>query len=202
MEEESASLRLVRSRRAARQAALQALYQIEVGHGYREEALEGALSRVPFHSETAAFVRELVLGVLAQRAALDRMIAPLMAEGWNYSRIAVVDRTALRLAAFELEHLPGVPPKVTINEAVELVKVFGSIESSRFVNGVLGRLLPLTAKANWDPSQEAAAEPDADAPEVLVAEAPEEEELLREDDPKADSLLRAGGWVLRTEGNE
>lgn len=199
MEEASASLRLVRSRRAARQAALQTLYQIEVGRGHREAALSDALARVTFHAETAAFIRELVFGVLERRVELDRMISPLMAEGWDYARIAAVDRLALRIAAFELQHLPGVPPKVSINEAVELVKVFGSPESSRFVNGVLGRLLPMSAKSDWDPSHAFGPEPEPDAPEVLVAEAPDEEELVRDDDPKVADLRRAGGWVLRAE---
>lgn len=161
--------------------------------------MNDALARVAFHAETAAFVRELVLGVIERRYELDRMIAPLMAEGWDYARIAAVDRLALRIATFELQHLPGVPPKVSINEAVELVKVFGSPESSRFVNGVLGRLLPASAKANWDPAQASSPEPDSEAPEVLVVEAPEEEELVLEDDPKLADLRRAGGWVLRTE---
>jgi N utilization substance protein B len=86
------------------------------------------------------FCRSLFEGVLEYRVALDEAIQRI-APDWPIDQIAPVDRNILRLAAFEILLSPDTPPKVAINEAVELAKMFGSESSSRFVNGVLGTLL-------------------------------------------------------------
>jgi N utilization substance protein B len=78
-----------------------------------------------------------VSSVLKQKASLDARIQRL-APAWPVSQIAVIDRNILRIALFELSGASGTPPKVAINEAVDLAKIFGSESSSRFVNGVLG----------------------------------------------------------------
>jgi N utilization substance protein B len=88
---------------------------------------------------TASFTHRLVVGVLAERAAIDARIAGLSA-GWSLERQAAVDRNILRLAGFEMLYLAGVPAAASINEAVELAKKYSTAESGRFVNGVLGTL--------------------------------------------------------------
>lgn len=83
------------------------------------------------------FIAELVWGVLEHKERLDKIIKPAAPE-WPIEQIALVDLVVLRMAIFELLFKREVPPKVAINEAVELAKTFGGVNSSRFVNGVLG----------------------------------------------------------------
>ncbi len=85
-------------------------------------------------------MRQLVSTVVRNRKALDALIQK-HAPAWPVEQIAVIDRNILRMALVELSEAIGTPPKVAINEAVELAKIFGSDNSSRFVNGVLGAVL-------------------------------------------------------------
>jgi N utilization substance protein B len=87
--------------------------------------------------EDKAFIKRLTLGVAKEAAELDAIIQPLAPE-WPVDQIARMDRTVLRMGLYELKHADDVPPKVVINEAVELAKAFGGDNSSKFVNGVLG----------------------------------------------------------------
>ena len=104
------------------------------------------------------FAHQLVDGVLQEREELDTLLqesAPL----YPVDRIAPVDRAVLRLAIYELLHVPATPPKVAINEAVELAKEFGGDNSSRFVNGVLGNVMErhegqLAARGVRNPTEE------------------------------------------------
>jgi N utilization substance protein B len=86
------------------------------------------------------YVHDLVNGVTEQRAAIDDMLQHYLT-GWQVDRLSRVDRQVLRLACFEMVFRDDVPPKAAINEAIELAKHFGTDESGKFVNGVLGRLL-------------------------------------------------------------
>jgi len=88
---------------------------------------------------TAAFVHKLVTGVLEHRETIDRRLADL-SSGWRLERQVAVDRNIMRIAAFEMLFLPGIPTGASINEAVELAKKYSTAESGRFVNGVLGAL--------------------------------------------------------------
>jgi N utilization substance protein B len=125
-------------RRKARDQALHILYQREI----TEEALSRILESGSWSEEDgvpADFCRELVLGVEANQARIDAIIEDI-SENWVLSRMPLVDRNILRLAAFEMIYLPEVPDSVAINEAVEMAKVYGGEDSSKFVNGILGRL--------------------------------------------------------------
>jgi transcription antitermination protein NusB len=129
-----------RERRRAREAALQMLYQCEVGQVPPEEAIathgeieQGGTVDTP---DGAAFASALVLGTVAHTGAIDPVIAA-SASHWRPERMAVVDRLILRMAVYQLQHVPDVPPAVVISEAVELARRFGGDESGRFVNGVL-----------------------------------------------------------------
>ena len=132
------------NRHLGRILALQTLYEYEFRNECGDETVEVGeiLTRnLERYKETIGdqdFVDALVRGVLEQIPELDGVIQPIAPE-WPVSQIARVDRMILRMAIFELKELQKlVPPKVAINEAVELAKAFGSDNSSKFVNGVLG----------------------------------------------------------------
>jgi len=127
-------------RRKAREVALQFLYQLDQ-HGDTDPTAHEAefWTRHPLDKETQAFVSELVRGVTRRYAEVDKLIAQYT-EHWDIDRMAVVDRNILRLAVWELLDHPSVPPKVAINEAIEIAKKFGTQESGRFINGVLDRV--------------------------------------------------------------
>ncbi len=89
--------------------------------------------------ETDKFLERLVSGVLEHRQELDRLIERF-SENWRLDRIDVIDRNILRMALFELLYCEDIPPKVTINEAIDLGKRYGSEDSGSFINGILDRI--------------------------------------------------------------
>jgi N utilization substance protein B len=127
-------------RRKAREVALQFLYQLDL-HGETDPRPHEAdfWARHPVDEETRAFASALVRGTTSRHAEVDKIIAQYT-EHWDLERMAVVDRNILRLAVYELLEHPSVPPKVAINEAIEISKKFGTGESSRFINGILDRV--------------------------------------------------------------
>ncbi|MBI3889217.1 transcription antitermination factor NusB [Candidatus Saccharibacteria bacterium] len=132
------------NRHLGRIVALQSLYEYEFRIQAEDktvvidEILTRNLERYKDEIDDTAFVQDLVNGVLTVQAELDDHIRPLAPE-WPLEQIARVDRSILRLGLYELLHRADqVPPKVAINEAVELAKAFGSDNSSKFINGVLG----------------------------------------------------------------
>ena len=127
-------------RHEARIVALQALFEMDcVGHPIAA-VLEQRLAEMPLPEQGIQFARELVQGVTADIAKLDRLIERYAPE-WPVEQIAIIDRNILRIAIYEVLVCDGTPLKVAINEAVELAKQFGSDSSGRFVNGVLGSLV-------------------------------------------------------------
>jgi N utilization substance protein B len=130
----------VKLRRRARIVAFQVLFEVDVTGHNSNEALRERLLEHPLAEAGELFARRLVEGVLAHREVLDRIIQRIAPE-WPLEQLAPVDRNLLRLAAHEILYSDTTPPKVAINEAVELAKMFGSESSSRFVNGVLGTLM-------------------------------------------------------------
>lgn len=127
----------VQARRQARISALQALYEIDSTDHPPAEVVASRIEDTPLPSDGETFLRDLVVGVMKHRDQLDRLIQKY-APAWPVAQIAIVDRNILRIALYELSGASGTPPKVAINEAVDLAKLFGSDNSSRFVNGVLG----------------------------------------------------------------
>ena len=131
---------LFRERRRAREAALQVLYQCELAGVSGEEALaaheeieQAARLETPGAREFAA---RLVLGTERSLEEIDPFIAAAT-EHWRPERMAIIDRLILRLAVYQMLHVPDVPAPVAIDEAVELAQRYGGDESGRFVNGVL-----------------------------------------------------------------
>ena len=130
-------------RRKARHQALHILYQREI----TDEPLSQILSSRGYSmddGEPTEFCRQLLLGIEAHQARIDSTIEDI-SENWVLSRMPLVDRSILRLAVFELLYLDDVPDSVSINEAVEMAKLYGGEDSSKFVNGILGRLSEVCA---------------------------------------------------------
>jgi N utilization substance protein B len=129
-------------RRQARSVVLQTLYELDFTDHEFQSAFKARLEdRSRALSESAEiFAWSLIRGVQTYRTYLDSVVGELAPE-WPIHQIAAVDRNVLRIAIYELLFAPEIPPKVAINEAVELAKMFGSESSPRFVNGVLGSLV-------------------------------------------------------------
>lgn len=130
----------MKPRRRARAAVLQALYELDFINHKVERALRARLEEQPLPESAEEFAEMLAAGVDSQRTFLDDVVKQLAPE-WPISQIAAIDRNVLRIAIYELLFEPDIPPKVAINEAVELAKTFGGESSPRFVNGVLGSLV-------------------------------------------------------------
>ncbi|MGM0880565.1 MAG: transcription antitermination factor NusB [Bacillota bacterium] len=137
-------------RRLAREIAISSLYQMEMNEVSASDAVDMLMEELRQENEIGAdpseigstdeFVRELVFGVMERRQAIDGMLQQFLT-GWQVDRLSRVDRQVLRLACYEMVFRDDVPPKAAINEAIELAKHFGTEESGKFVNGVLGKLL-------------------------------------------------------------
>jgi N utilization substance protein B len=125
-------------RRLARETVLQALYFADTTTMGADEAFRTA-GGGDLDEEVAAFTRRLLDGTLEKRAELDADIQAT-ADNWEVKRMASVDRCILRLAAFELLHCPETPISVIIDEAIEIAKKYSSEDSSKFINGILGKL--------------------------------------------------------------
>ncbi|GAB4142657.1 MAG: transcription antitermination factor NusB [Planctomycetota bacterium] len=142
----------VRRRTRAREVALQFLYQFDL----RREALDaGNLAETAERireasggdQEIASFALRLVQGTMSRRDDLDKHLRSVT-RNWDLRRMATIDRNVLRMAIYEMTHCPDVPPKVAINEAIELAKKFSTANSGGFVNGILDRVrLDLVAEA-------------------------------------------------------
>ncbi len=131
------------NRRRSRQVALQVLYQDEFhdGEGLRfaERHFWEDPEMAPSKDEIRDFAVFLIEGVRRHRGAIDERISGV-ARNWKIERMSRVDRNILRIATFELLHAEDVPPKVSLNEAIEIAKVYGTEDSGAFINGVLDRI--------------------------------------------------------------
>jgi transcription antitermination protein NusB len=134
------------NRHLGRIIALQTLYEEEFRIECEDKAfklkdvLERNIKRYADMVDDREFIEQLVAGVDTKKSELDILLQPI-APDWPIEQIARMDRLVLRIGAYELVHNKDVPPKVVINEAVELAKAFGGENSSKFINGVLGTLL-------------------------------------------------------------
>jgi transcription antitermination protein NusB len=123
-------------RRTAREKALQALFQIDMSNTEPNDAIEHVLEDIPQDE----YLTQLVNGVVQHKDEIDEIIKKYL-EKWTLDRISNVDRNLLRLAVYELLFLKEmVPANVVLDEAIEIAKVFGDDQSSRFVNGILSKI--------------------------------------------------------------
>ncbi|HNX82450.1 MAG TPA: transcription antitermination factor NusB [Candidatus Omnitrophota bacterium] len=132
----------MRKRTQAREIAIQILYQIDITKDTVDEALANFwLANVdePIEEEIKNFSRGLIQGTLDNQTLIDEKLNSY-ANNWSLGRMAVVDRNILRLGCFELLFRQDIPPKVSINEAVELAKKYSGVEAGKFVNGILDKI--------------------------------------------------------------
>jgi transcription antitermination factor NusB len=129
----------MRKRTRARELALQVLFQIDLRGDEIVEDIDEVLLASEKPEDVRLFARELVLGTATGRSDYDRRISEV-AEHWDISRMAVIDRNIMRLAVHEMIERDDIPPKVTINEAIELAKKYSTENSGAFVNGILDRI--------------------------------------------------------------
>ena len=129
-------------RRTGREAAIQFLYSREINETTAVDKIADFWALRPLKRDAQAFSEELIRGVLDHAEEID-VILTAQLENYRLERLAAVDRNILRLAIHELLHREDIPDAVTINEAIEIAKRFGSTESSSFVNGLLDSIRKL-----------------------------------------------------------
>jgi N utilization substance protein B len=129
----------VRKRTAGREAALKILYEHELRKESAEELLREYFEENEAGSEIRKFTELLVKGTLERLEAIDSILRKY-ADNWDLKRMAVIDRNILRFSVFELVFLEDIPPKVTINEAVNIAKKYSQEQSGKFVNGILDKI--------------------------------------------------------------
>ncbi|MBU1862090.1 MAG: transcription antitermination factor NusB [Candidatus Omnitrophica bacterium] len=129
----------MRKRTIARECALKVLYQLEVVKEDFDSIREQFWEHNPVDAEVQAFAERIIQGVLAQTKILDETIVR-HTENWDLSRMAILDKNILRSGAYELLFMPDIPPKVTINESVNIAKKYSQEDSGKFVNGVLDHI--------------------------------------------------------------
>ncbi len=138
------------NRRKAREASLQYLYEMDLSHKESEQVFSASRRQLDLpvvgcdedstaQAEINAFTRQIVEGVSHNMREIDRLIESHSTH-WKISRMALVDRNILRMAVFELLYCSDIPASVTLNEAIEVAKKFGTEESGSFVNGVLDHI--------------------------------------------------------------
>ena len=136
----------MRRRTKARECALKILYQTEMTRDSYEDSLRIFWAREPqIEDAVKEFANRLVKGVNEHIEEIDSTISKY-ATNWQISRMAVVDRNILRIATFEIFYMDDIPPKVSINEAVDIAKKYGDTDSSKFVNGILDKISKMKAK--------------------------------------------------------
>ena len=123
-------------RRRSRELALQVLYQIDITRGNAGDALDLFCKSFEGLEKPGEFSEKLVEGVCRHRKEIDNIIEKY-SDNWKLRRMSKVDRNVLRLAIFELFYCDDIPSKVTLNEAIDLGKKFGSEKSGSFINGIL-----------------------------------------------------------------
>ncbi|OFF96569.1 transcription antitermination factor NusB [Listeria monocytogenes] len=123
-------------RREAREKALQALFQIELN----EMSLDQAIKNI-MEDEQDDYMEKLVEGVMAKKAEIDAIIEPNL-DNWRMDRLSKVDLSLLRLSVYEIKYLDDVPNRVSLNESIEIAKIYSDEKSSKFINGVLANIAP------------------------------------------------------------
>ena len=139
----------MKKRTRSRELALQFLYQLDLLGTGDLDGLTDFLREEAGDAETARYARTLVEGTYDAAPELDEEIQSV-AQNWQIERMAVIDRNVLRMAAFELIHMEEIPPKVAINEGIELGKRFSTQNSGAFINGILDKIKNRHAAAKAD----------------------------------------------------
>ena len=127
-------------RRLAREYALQTLYAYEMTHNPIEEVIEDVVNSGIEDKKTRRFAETLIRQIVDHQREIDRMIRK-KALNWDFTRIAIIDKLILRMGITEFLYFEDIPPKVTINESIEIAKRFSTEKSGSFINGILDSIL-------------------------------------------------------------
>lgn len=128
------------SRRQARERILQVLFQVDVGGIDPYQAYQNIDNSFGELAKEQDFSMRIILGTLDNLQFIDHVIS-IVSKDWNINRMAKVDKNIMRMALYEIFYCDDIPSNVSVNEAVELGKIFGGEESGRFINGILGRVI-------------------------------------------------------------
>ena len=128
------------TRHAAREEAFKIIFQVDLGKNSWSETLSRNLKDLSLSEESRLFLKQLVEGTMTHLVEIDAEISKY-AQEWKLDRMLSTDRNILRMALFELKYQKDIPAGVTVNEAVELAKVYGDDDSGRFINGILGNII-------------------------------------------------------------
>ena len=127
------------TRRRARELAMQALFYMDTQQNGSPKMLERFCENFNLPQKAQPFFLKLVNGVLAAKPQIDALIERY-SKNWKVQRMSRVDRNVMRVAVFEMLYCPDIPPKVSINEAIDVAKKFGTGESGAFINGIVDRI--------------------------------------------------------------
>lgn len=137
-------------RRRARELAMKLLYQVKVGGGTLDEAIEGFEELGEAPERVREFALDLARGVADRRSDIEDALRGALT-GWDLDRLAAIDGQLLRVAAYELLFCDDIPARVTIDEAIEISREYSTAESTKFVNGVLDAVAAKHAARKLDP---------------------------------------------------
>jgi N utilization substance protein B len=135
------------TRRKSRELAMQALFCMDTLKNESDELLEGLSGMLELAPDINRFYMMLIKGVIDNKSQLDQLIEKF-SSNWKISRMGCVDRNILRIAAYEILYCHDIPPKVSINEAVDIGKLYGTEESGSFINGILDGIYQQQAAEN------------------------------------------------------
>ncbi|HZK33846.1 MAG TPA: transcription antitermination factor NusB [Bacillota bacterium] len=128
------------ARKSAREAAMKMLYQFDLLGENNQHALKDMTNELSLDKNDLFYIKEILDGCLLHQDELDKIIAD-RTRGWSLDRISKIDMSILRLALYEIIHRDDIPNSVSINEAVELAKIYGNEKAGSFINGILGTYL-------------------------------------------------------------
>jgi N utilization substance protein B len=137
----------MRQRRKAREVAVKVLYELDILNVDIEEAVELFWNNFEAHKGAREFSSLLIEGAWKNRDHIDNLISSC-SENWSIARMSRVDRSILRMAAYELLYCKDIPPRVTLNEAIDIAKLYGSENSGAFINGILDALYVKSCREN------------------------------------------------------
>lgn len=130
----------MKSRRQAREVVLKTLYRMETTQETPQEAFEDISSNWSKPVFDRDYALRLLRGVASLRRELDTVLRNIV-KNWDIKRIAIIDKNILRIAIYEILYLDDIPPKVSMDEAIEIAKIYSTADSSKFVNGILDKVL-------------------------------------------------------------
>jgi N utilization substance protein B len=184
----------MKQRRRSREHALEALFFMDVRRDFSREALKRYIDCFSPGDKALAFFQELAEGAMRRREELDRTIERF-SDNWRVSRMAYVDRNILRIAMFELLYREDIPPKVSINEAIDIGKKYGTDESGGFINGILDSAFIARERGELMPDTE----PPPEIPEKSKSVPPLRPEV-REEPSESFSAVRGRPGLVKRKG--